>query len=416
MPMSANNVRAVVIPDSTGCHSSKTAAPESKGGGAKTMERSMRSKLCIVVPTHWEAEKGGSQYQAKVLTEYLLKHYDVDITYLTTESNPSFDPQGYRIVQFSDRNGIRRYGTFFDAFRLYNALRKERPDAILQFVGSAHTGIAALYARVHGSKMIWRVTDDASVEPEIAPWWHLHKHVERWSLRFGVSNAELILAQTRYQRDQIARHFCCNHVRVIPSFQPTVPARSSRPWFEAQVAWIGTIKPCKNPGAFIRLARQFAGRKDIRFVMVGSTTGEDAWTREQLAAMAATPNIEYLGACSEAAVNRLLERADLLVNTSDRESFSNTFIQAWMRRVPVVSLNVDPDGLLSRRGLGVVSRTEDQLFRQVTTLLHSYETRAEIGTRARAYVLDHHTERNIEEIARLLQVARPPAVMTPQLV
>jgi glycosyltransferase involved in cell wall biosynthesis len=150
--------------------------------------------------------------------------------------------------------------------------------------------------------------------------------------------------------------------------------------------------------------------------MVGNPVADDAWTREQLAAMAATPNIEYLGARSEEEVNRLLERADLLVNTSDHESFSNTFIQAWMRRVPVVSLHVDPDKLLSRRGLGAVSRTEEQLYRHVTGLLHSYETRAEIGARARAYVLDHHTERNIEEIARLLHVAQPPPLMTPQLV
>ena len=78
--------------------------------------------------------------------------------------------RGYRIVPFSDRRGLRRYGSFFDVVRLYRALARERPDIILQFVGSAHTGIAALYARSHGCKMIWRVTSDRSVEPETASW------------------------------------------------------------------------------------------------------------------------------------------------------------------------------------------------------------------------------------------------------
>ena len=61
-----------------------------------------RAKLCILVPAHWEALMGGSQYQAKVLVDYLLDHYDVDIAYLTTQCDPGFKPEGYRIVPFSD--------------------------------------------------------------------------------------------------------------------------------------------------------------------------------------------------------------------------------------------------------------------------------------------------------------------------
>ena len=108
----------------------------------------MRLKLCILVRAHWEARMGGSQYQAKVLIDYLLAHYDVDIVYLTARTDPTFTPAGYRIVPFSDRRGVRRYGSFFDFFRLYRALERERPDLILQFIGSAHTGIAALWPRI----------------------------------------------------------------------------------------------------------------------------------------------------------------------------------------------------------------------------------------------------------------------------
>ena len=372
----------------------------------------MRLKLCILVRTHWAARMGGSQYQAKVLIDYLLEHYDVDIVYLTTRADPKFTPTGYRIVTFSDPYGVRRYGTSFDFVRLYRALARERPDIILQFVGSAHTGIAALYARRHDCKMIWRVTNDPSVEPEKASWLAPHLKLERLFLNFGIRNATLVLAQTEYQRSRLAETFPNARVQVLPNFHPTAPDRGRNGALVKQVAWIANLKPLKNPGAFIRLARRFAQRSDIRFVMVGGILNDDwakpqhDWAKQQLADIAATPNVDYRGALSQSAVNSLLEHTDLLVNTSDHEGFSNTFIQAWMRRVPVVSLHVDPDRLLSRGGLGAVAGDEEKLHERVASLLDDPDCCAAIGARARRYALEHHAESNIETLARLLQLQR----------
>ncbi len=374
-----------------------------------------RAKLCILVPAHWEAVMGGSQYQAKVLVDYLLAHYDVDIAYLTTQADPSFKPEGYRIVPFSDRRGLRRYGSFFDVVRLYRALARERPDIILQFVGSAHTGIAALYARQHGCKMIWRVTSDRSVEPETAPWLRPHMHLERLFLDFGIRNASLILAQTEYQRAAIAAKYPNAPVQVLPNFHPSAPDCGRTGAVMKQVAWIANLKALKNPSAFVRLARRFSSRQDVRFVMVGDTLDDSPWTKDQLAEIAATPNLEYRGALSQTEVNTLLEHTDLLVNTSDYEGFSNTFIQAWMRRVPVVSLRVDPDRLLSRGGLGAVTGTEESLFGCVAVLLDDPEKCAAIGARARRYALEHHAESNIETLARLLTLAASAGGFSPDL-
>jgi len=365
----------------------------------------MRVKLCILVPAHWEAQMGGSQYQAKVLVDHLLANYDVDIAYLTTRADPTFTPDGYRIVPFSDRRGVRRYGSFFDVVRLYRALERERPDIILQFVGSAHTGIAALYARTHGCKMIWRVTNDPSVEPDKTSWRKPHLKLERLFMSYGIRNATLILAQTEYQCARLKETFPRAPVQVLTNFHPAAPDCGRNGAVVKQVVWVANLKPLKNPGAFVRLARRFAHRSDVRFVMVGSTT-ESAWTTQQLAEIAATPNLEYRGAVSQAAVNSLLEHSDLLVNTSDYEGFSNTFIQAWMRRVPVVSLRVDPDKLLSRGGLGAVTGDEDTLYARVAGLLGDPDRCAAIGARARRYALEHHAEGNIETLAQLLGLPR----------
>jgi glycosyltransferase involved in cell wall biosynthesis len=371
-------------------------------------ERGARRKLCIVIPSHWDAIMGGSQYQAKVLLEYLLPRYAVDVFYLTTRSHPSTRPQGYSIVQFSNREGLRRRGFFLDTLRLYRALRRIRPDAIIQFVGCAHTGIAAFYALRHRCKMVWRVSSDRSVEPERSRWWALGRRIERCFLEFGIRHAPLIAAQTEYQRQQLAQNFQRRGVVVLRNFHPLprpVERERASHWVESGdllIVWVANLKPLKNPAAFVRLARALSDQPRMRFVMLGRAMGDDSWTRALLADIAATANIRYLGERPQHDVNALLAHASLLVNTSDYEGFSNTFIQAWMRGVPVVSLHVDPDALLSQARLGVVTHDEEGLRSAVVELLSSDTIRHDISRRCRAYATARHGEANIDELAQAL--------------
>jgi glycosyltransferase involved in cell wall biosynthesis len=363
-------------------------------------------RLCIVVPSHWEAYMGGSQYQAKVLIDYFLEHYDAEIVYLTTRHDPQFQPDGYRIVRFSEHGGLRRYGFFFDTFRLYAALRDIAPDAILQFVGCAHTGIAAHYARRHGCRMVWRVTNDKSVQPLDARWWQLHRRIERMYLDYGIRNSDLILAQTKFQADQLAARFPDRSIVVLQNFHPTPPDRERTAQPTKRVLWIANFKKLKNPAAFVRLARSFASRRDVTFAMIGQASASDPWAQEQLALIGETPNIEYLGERTQDEVNAELDRADLLVNTSDYEGFSNTFIQAWMRRVPVVTLGVDPDGLLGSGRLGLVGGSEEGLRESVARLLEDDAERLRMAARCRAHAVAAHDRANVARIGKLLDV--PP--------
>lgn len=344
---------------------------------------------------------GGSQYQAKLLIERLLERYDVEIHYLTVHCDPEHRPHGYKIHRFSSRKGLRRYGYFLDAFRLYRALRKLRPDIVYQQIGCAHTGIAACYARRNGAAMVWRVASDRSLTPARIPWWKLHHRIERAFLLYGIRNAHLILAQTTWQQSRLAARYGRSDTQLVRNFSPAVapPARKTS---RRNVIWIANLKPLKNPGAFVRLARSLAGNAEVRFVMIGAPMLQDQWTFDVLRQIEAAPNVDYLGARSQDEVDHALREARVLVNTSDYEGFSNTFVQAWMREVPVVSLHVDPDQLLSAHGLGFLSRTEEQLQRDVGRLLDDQELAADIGRRCREHALRNHSIENVDSVAALL--------------
>jgi glycosyltransferase involved in cell wall biosynthesis len=117
----------------------------------------------------------------------------------------------------------------------------------------------------------------------------------------------------------------------------------------------------------------------------------------------AIPNIVCLGGVSQDEVNRWLTKAHLLINTSVVEGFSNTFIQAWLREVPVASLVVDPDRILSSGLFGACAEGDvGALSRKVVEFALDIEKTRYLGQQARRYAEQHHGLNNVDSVVSLL--------------
>jgi len=101
-------------------------------------------------------------------------------------------------------------------------------------------------------------------------------------------------------------------------------------------------------------------------------------------------NLKYLGEISYEETNELLSKSSLFVNTSTTEGFSNTYIQAWMRENPVVTLNCDPDDLIKINKIGFHSGSFKRLVKDVRYLIENEDVRREMGKRAREYAFKNH--------------------------
>ncbi len=370
-------------------------------------------RLCIVTPHHLSVTGGGSEYQIECLIEALAAEGRYEIFYLARSVDPGCRPANYRILRIGTRNQAPRFGYAMDALPLYRALRSVRPQVVYQRVACGYTGVCAWYARRSGARLIWHVAHDSDVmlerlDPGRNP---VRRFLEGASIRYAIRHADHIVTQTEHQARLLEENYGRKADGVVRNFQPT-PTEELDKSGPLSVLWVANFKRWKRPELFVALAKELRDLESVRFVMIGapaSGAGTLDWNASVMAQIRQTKNLAYLGPLPQAEINRLLARAHIFVNTSTWEGFPNTFIQAWMREVVVVSLTVDPDHVLAHRRMGIAAQTPAALARAVRSLLADPARRAEYAERARRYAMREHSLDNIKALRRLIDTGSMPA-------
>ena len=360
-----------------------------------------RRRLSMVQGSHFSAMKGGAQYQAEVLVDALVATDRFDVSYVTRNADPSFRPKGYRIVRLPTPGWMRRFGFATDAVTLTRTLGELAPDVIYQQGLKAHTGIAARYAHARGSKLVFHIASDFDVlpRPVLASMGHRGPSLlDKRMGEFGLRAADTVVAQTRVQAELLETHYGRTADAIVRNFHPVAEETlcKSDP---VTVIWVANFKSVKRPELFVRLAKDLAATP-ARFVMIGRGGGTEFASLQ--AEIGAVSNLQHLGELSQDEVNRWVAQSHILVNTSLIEGFPNTFIQAWMRKVPVVTLGVNSDRLFDSDELGLCSDSYDALVANVGNLIGDRQRREAMGERAVAYANREHSMANVQKLIELL--------------
>jgi glycosyltransferase involved in cell wall biosynthesis len=279
---------------------------------------------------------------------------------------------------------------------LLKILKQMKPDVIYQRCGLSLTGIAAFYAKKNNCRFVFHIAHDRDVQPLKIQWKKPYLIPEFMLMQYGIKNADTIIAQTQFQANQLLKNYG-KTATVIPNAHP-VPPNCKKNTDKIIILWIANWKSLKQPEIFIKLAEKIGNNDKVRLIMLGRNDNYG-----QLVTQARKNRIKVMGEIPNDEANALLESAHILVNTSKQEGFSNTFIQAWMRRVPVVSLSVDPDGILHRKKIGYCSGSFDKLVLDTQKLIIDQELRETMGTRAREYAIKHFSLENMEKILKIIE-------------
>jgi glycosyltransferase involved in cell wall biosynthesis len=211
-----------------------------------------------------------------------------------------------------------------------------------------------------------------------------------WPLYFwGLSKTERIFVQHRGQLEKLALAWRgkATVMRSIADACDGFTPHSSRDCF---VAWVGMLRHPKRPDLLVEIARR---SPDIKYVVCGGTAihrSPAGYSNDVLAQLQRLPNVIFKGQVSPAEAERIIGQAAILLCTSDEEGFPNTFLQAWSRGTPVVTLQVDPDSLIKTLELGAVTGSLETTIEELDRLLRSPEARQIIAVRCHEYISNNH--------------------------
>jgi glycosyltransferase involved in cell wall biosynthesis len=306
------------------------------------------------------------------------------------------------VVQAADEpvedmvDGIRVFTAFhWDAgipvFRFFHprasgvlrALNEADADVYYQSPAGAFTGLTAAFCRWKKRKFIFRVASDANCVPgqQLIEYWRDRKIYE-----YGLRRADLIATQSHRQTELLKQHYGLDSAVVNMAME--LPREDLEAERDIDVLWVGNLRPVKRADRVLALARRLPG---VRFVMIGGPIdGDEKYYADVERQASSLANLRFMGQVPYDAVNRCFARAKLFLNTSDVEGFPNTFLQAWARKVPVVSF-FDPDELITREGLGVRPQTDDEMCIALEALLRDSGKRERMGNAARAYALANYS-------------------------
>jgi glycosyltransferase involved in cell wall biosynthesis len=291
------------------------------------------------------------------------------------------------------------------ASKLLSALMAADAQVYYQSPAGAYTGITGWFTRSMNRSFIFRVASDSDCEKE-------HGRLEFWRDRklynYGLRRADLVAAQTDYQARMLRENHgiesqVVNMMVEMPRPQPQVVR-------DIDVLWVSNLRALKRPELALELARQLPL---VKFTLAGGPMpGGQTYYDDVMAAAARLPNVTMLGPVRYRDTGALFDRAKIFLNTSSMEGFPNTFLQAWIRGVPVVTF-FDPDGLVKRVPLGRVATSVDDMREAIRGLMEIDVDRQMLGRRAREFATREFTS---GVAARYLELLPAPLLRleTPQ--
>ncbi|WP_158514696.1 glycosyltransferase [Gemmatimonas phototrophica] len=279
-------------------------------------------------------------------------------------------------------------------------------DVYLAFGANEASAEVAHYCRAAQRPLVLSIASDAAFDATV---YELSIVCDAYGVVghfpwYAINGAHTVVVQTDHQQALYRARYGSDAVLI----RNPAPQQGHRPPRTAvanggRMLWVGRVDPNKRYEEALLLAAALPHREMIMVCNNILSLGEG--TIDEL--QTAMPNLMVADQVALPDIEGLFRFSDVLVNTSVVEGFPNTFLQAGLAGIPIVSMVVDPDGMLSQHGCGRVSDgTSAGMAHTVETLLANDNAYAAAATACSAWVHGRHdASARVAELSAVLAQA-----------
>lgn len=335
------------------------------------MMTKLNKKLAIVMPHFFFENEGGAELQSYYLArELVLNGWTVDyirevsLARVVDDRYGGINLHGILIPPFLRHPRLLFLKQLMRRIQLNRVLSRIQPDFIYVRADESYLPIIDRQLDRLEAQLIWACSHEDKLKRD------------HWKIKYGRSlskkivtaliRCSLIILQSEQQKALLFQNFGIRGEVMYNAHPIPVNDRHEK---RNRVLWVGRLHKRKFPERFIEIVKTLCNRKDIEFIMVGRRLDE-RYDRLISRAEAEFKNFRFIENASQETIYALLSSSRAIVNTSDREGFSNTFIEAWILGVPVVALgSVNPDNILTEHNIGFVCDEPSGYADKILTLI-----------------------------------------------
>jgi len=352
-------------------------------------------KICLVCPAVYPLLKqnqampsaGGAEAQLKTLG-FALAERGCEVHFIVDEYGQQDTEKIGKVtihkVPLRYLGGKNRH-LVYDWVRLLHKLSMIQADIHLLKVPKDLLLPVGIFCKLCHKKLVFIGQSDKDVDFSLL--FRLQNKLAVLLYRIGLFFVDYTVAQNYVQVNGFAKMgLPCQLIRNVI----TLPLENGKK--EGYILWVGNSTANKQPSIVPKLALKFP---EYRFKMILATTIQEPNDGKFRELSSKIPNFKYVGFVPFSQIAEYYRCASLFVNTSLREGFPNTFLQAWQFSTPVVSLHIDPDCVIRKRELGRISGTFEKLCNDIRELMDDEALRQRMGKNAKEYVESHHSVKMI---------------------